>query len=108
MINLEELDNLISNTLSGILSGLFLSILSGIIIIVFKTPYKKNRVVFEKILKLEREYQDPNDLESGSIKINYIVEQMKQIQEIQDLIESQKQTNKFLYWLFTLNFISDF
>ena len=105
MINLEELDNLISNSLSGILSGLFLSILSGIIIIVFKTPYKKNRVVFEKILKLEREYQDPNDLESGSIKINYIVEQMKQIQEIQDLIESQKQTNKFLYWLFNYKYL---
>lgn len=93
---LDLIIGIVATIASTIIIGLF-----GLLII---APYKMHQEIFKKILRLIRNYEDPRTYQGQMLPYSSIVKciekQVNNIEEINDLIDEQKDLNPLLYKLF--------
>lgn len=94
--------------------GVFATIISTLLIglwgILIINPYKTHLTIYKKILRFIRNFEDPRRFEGqiipNALLINSIERQVEELEEILDLVEEQKDLNRFWYWLFNFNGVS--
>ena len=83
--------------------GVFATIISTLLIglwgILIINPYKTHLTIYKKILRFIRNFEDPRRFEGqiipNALLINSIERQVEELEEILDLIEEQKDLNRF-------------
>lgn len=94
--------------------GVFATIISTLLIglwgILIINPYKIHLTIYKKILRFIRNFEDPRRFDGqiipNALLINSIERQVEELEEILDLVEEQKDLNRFWYWLFNFNGVS--
>lgn len=94
--------------------GVFTTIISTLLIglwgILIINPYKTHLTIYKKTLGFIRNFEDPRRFEGQLapkvLQTNCIKRQIEELEEILDLIEEQKDLNRFWYWLFSFKNVS--
>ena len=88
----------------GIVATLASTIIIGLFGLLVNTPYKVHQEIFKRILRLIRNYEDPRTYQGQLLPHSFIVKciekQVNDIEEINSLIDEQKDLNPLLYKLF--------
>ena len=100
--------------MSDFIIGVFATIISTLLIglwgILIINPYKTHLTIYKKILKFIRSFEDPRRFERqfvpNVLQTNCIKRQIEELEEILDLIEEQKDLNRFWYCLFNFKNVS--
>lgn len=94
--------------------GVFATIISTLLIglwgILIINPYKTHLTIYKKILSFIRNFEYPRRFDGqiipNALLINSIERQIEELEEILDLVEEQKDLNRFWYWLFNFKGVS--
>lgn len=94
--------------------GVFATIISTLLIglwgILIINPFRSHLTIYKKILKFIRNFEDPRRIEGQfipkSLLVDCVKRQIEALEEILDLVEEQKDINKFWYWLFNFKDVS--
>ncbi len=93
----------------GILATLLSTAIIGLWGILVIDPYRSHVSIHKQIMRFIRNFEDPreiNDKLTQHLKVESISRQINTLDDILDLIEEQKDCNKFVYWLFNYKIIS--
>lgn len=87
-------------TVTTLLSAFIIGLWGTVIVLPFQTQQK----IHKAVLRVLRNYKDPRDYQGmftpTSLMLDIMKKQCDQIEEIIDLIQEQRELNKFTCWLF--------
>lgn len=88
----------------GVITTIISTLLIGLWGIFIVNPYKIHLTIYKKILRFIRNFEDPHSFEGqfvpNALLADCIKRQIEELEEIFDLVEEQKDLNKFWYRLF--------
>ena len=98
------------NFISGVFATIISTLLIGLWGVLIINPYKTHLLIYKKILKFIRNFEDPRSFEGQFIPTSLLTKciqrQIEVIEEIMYLIQEQKDLNIFWYWLFNYKDVS--
>ena len=95
----------------GILATLLSTAIIGLWGLLVVDPYRSHVSIHKQIMRFIRNFEDSRE-NNGQLmehlKVESISRQINTLDDILDLIEEQKDCNKFVYWLFNYKIISKY
>lgn len=96
--------------IGDVLTTIFSTFIIGLCGITIVDPLRSRLIIYKKILRVIRNFEDPRKLGDGfvpnTILIDNIKKQTEAIEAILDLVEEQKDLRRFWYWLFNYKEVS--
>lgn len=98
----------IIGTVTTLLSAVIIGLWGTVIVIPFQTQQK----IHKAVLRVLRNYKDPRDYQGiftpTSLMLDITKKQCDQILAIKDLIDEQRELNKFTCWLFNYDKLEEY